>query len=203
VNLAGKRQLWVQGGTPQAPVPSGHSFAVLRCGIDGRTGGNTQWIGYPTGARHVVLLRLLRARGHGHRHAHREAAHVAGGGLPQRVPFTSTLSQSGTFALTGRQQRDVVRPAVGRGAPDPAQLPAGWQLADVSCAASKTSVDHTSGLAEVTLVAGENVVCSYVLAPADRAAGLTVRAYAEGGSRGVRRDRHVRRAGGSAPVSLR
>ena len=202
VNLAGKRQLWVQGGTPQAPVPTGHSFAVLRCGIDGRTGGNTQWIGYPTGARHVfcyayyvrgatatgtltVKLRTSRAVGY-----------------PQRVPFTSTLSQSGTFTLTADSSETSFVRLSGEAHRIQPQLPAGWQLADVSCAASKTSVDHTSGLAQVTLVAGENVVCSYVLAPPTAPSGLTVRAYAEGGSGAFGVTVTSGGAGGSAPVSL-
>jgi hypothetical protein len=180
VNLAGKRQLWVQGGTAATPVPSGHSFAVLRCGIDGRTGGNTQWIGFPAGARHAycyayyvrgatatgtitVKLRTSKAVGY-----------------PQRIPFGSTLSQSGTFALTADSSETAFVRLSGQPYRVEPQLPAGWQLADASCAASSAQVDR-AGRAEVTLVAGENVTCSYVVTPPAAPAGLTLRAFTEGG----------------------
>lgn len=182
VNLAGKRQLWAQGGTAAAPVPTGHSFAVMRCGIDGRTGGNTQWIGYPTGVRHVfcyayyvrgatatgtltVKLRTTRAVGY-----------------PQRIPFTSTLSQGGTFALTADTSETSFVRLSGEPHRLQPQLPAGWQLSDASCSASSAQVDEATGRADVTLVGGENAVCSYALAPPSAPPGLTLRAYAEGGS---------------------
>jgi hypothetical protein len=181
-NLAGKKQLWAQGGTAAAPVPTGHSFAVMRCGIDGRTGGNTQWIGFPTGARHVfcyayyvrgatatgtltVKLRTDRAVGY-----------------PQRVPFTSTLSQGGTFALTADTSETSFVRLSGEAHRLQPQLPTGWRLADAACSASSATVDQATGLATVTLVAGENATCSYVLAPPAAPAGLTLRAYAEGGT---------------------
>jgi hypothetical protein len=182
MNLAGKRQLWVQGGTPATPVPTGSSFAVLRCGIDGRTGGNTQWIGYPTGVRHVfcfayyvrgatatgtltVKLRTSRAVGY-----------------PQRVPFASTLSQSGTFALTADSSETSFVRLSGEPHRLQPQLPAGWALDDATCAASSAQVDAATGRADVTLVAGENVTCSYVLVPPAAPSGLTLRAFAEGGA---------------------
>lgn len=182
VKLAGKRQLWVQGGTAAAPVPSGHSFAELRCGIDGRTGGNTQWIGFPAGTRHAycyayyvrgatatgtitVKLRTSKAVGY-----------------PQRIPFTSTLSHSGTFALAADSSEAAFVRLSGQTYRVEPQLPAGWQLADASCAASAAQVAQASGRAEVTLVAGENVTCSYVVTPPAAPAGLTLRVFAEGGA---------------------
>jgi hypothetical protein len=51
--LAVRRQLWVQGATPDRPVQPGYSFGALRCAVDGRTGGNVQWLTFPPGVRHV------------------------------------------------------------------------------------------------------------------------------------------------------
>jgi hypothetical protein len=182
MNLAGKRQLWVQGGTPSDPVPNGLQFATLRCGIDGRTGGNTQWIGYLPGTRNTycyayyvrgaaptgtvtVKLRTTKAVGY-----------------PQRVPFTSNLSQSGTFPLTADSSSASFTRVSGETYRVQPQLPAGWRLGDVNCTASRQVVDLGTGQVDITLVAGENVTCSYAVTPPTAGPGLTVRAVSEGGA---------------------
>jgi len=182
VKLAAKRQLWVQGGTAAAPVPTGTSFAVLRCGIDGRTGGNTQWIGYPSGARHVFCYAyyVRGATATGTLTIKLRTSKAVG--YPQRVPFASSLSQSGSFALTADSSETSFVRLSGEAHRLQPQLPAGWQLADATCAASTAQVDQASGRADVTLVAGENAICSYVLTPPAAPPGLTLRVYAEGGS---------------------
>jgi hypothetical protein len=59
VALAAKASsLWAQGGTPPDPVldqayPGKFGFGALRCAVDILNGDNVEWIGYPTGARHV------------------------------------------------------------------------------------------------------------------------------------------------------
>jgi Domain of unknown function (DUF5979) len=50
--------LWIQGGTPTDPIldeqhPGLYGFAALRCAVDNLNGDNVEWIGYPSGARHV------------------------------------------------------------------------------------------------------------------------------------------------------
>ncbi len=100
MNLAGKRELWVQGGTPAAPVPSGLQFAVLRCGIDGRTGGNAQWIGYLPGSRHVFCFAYYVRNAAPTGTVAVKLRTTKAVGYAQRVPFTSNLSQSGSFQLT-------------------------------------------------------------------------------------------------------
>jgi hypothetical protein len=181
MNLAGKRQLWVQGGTPGAPVPDGLQFAVLRCAVDGRTGGNAQWIGYLPGTRHVfcfayyvrgaaptgtvaVKLRTTKAVGYA-----------------QRVPFASNLSQSGSFPMTTDSSSASFVRLSGETYRLRPQLPPGWRLADVSCSASRQVVDLGTGQVDVTLVGGENVTCSYAITPPAAQPGLTVRALSEGG----------------------
>jgi hypothetical protein len=181
INLAAKRQLWVQGGTPAAPVPTGTSFAVLRCGIDGHTGGNAQWIGYPTGVRHVFCFAYyVRATATGTLTVKLRTSRAVG--YPQRIPFASTLSQSGAFALTADSSETSFVRLSGEPYRLQPQLPAGWGLEDATCAASSAKVDPATGRADVTLVAGENVTCAYVLAPPAAPAGLTLRAFADGGA---------------------
>lgn len=181
MSLAGKRQLWIQGGTPSKPVPDGLQFAVLRCGIDGRTGGNVQWIGYLPGSRHAycyayyvrgaaqagtvtVKLRTTKAVGY-----------------PQRIPFASNLSQSGSFPMTADSSSASFVRVSGETYRMRPQLPAGWRLADVTCSASKQVVDVGTGQVDVTPVVGESVSCSYAVTPPAAGPGLTVRAISEGG----------------------
>jgi hypothetical protein len=172
----------VQGGTAAAPVPTGHSFAVLRCGIDGRTGGNSQWVGFAAGVRHAYCYAyyVRGATATGTLTVKLRTSKAVG--YPQRIPFASTLSQSGTFALTADSSETAFVRLSGQPYRVEPQLPAGWQLADASCAASSAQVDQASGRAEVTLVAGENVTCSYVVTPPAAPAGLTLRVFTEGGA---------------------
>ena len=54
------RQLWMQGGTPGDPLLAaarpGYGFGALRCAADGHAGGNVQWLGFPSGVRHVFCF---------------------------------------------------------------------------------------------------------------------------------------------------
>ena len=50
--------LWVQGGTPADPIlnqahPGEYGFGALRCALDNLNGDNVEWVGFPSGARHV------------------------------------------------------------------------------------------------------------------------------------------------------
>jgi hypothetical protein len=48
--------LWVQGGTPSAPLnglQQEYGFGALRCGIDNLNGDNVEWIGFSGQARHT------------------------------------------------------------------------------------------------------------------------------------------------------
>ncbi|GAA1028405.1 hypothetical protein GCM10009557_13320 [Virgisporangium ochraceum] len=181
MNLAGKRELWVQGGTPSAPVPDGLQFAALRCAIDGRTGGNAQWIGYLPGSRHAfcyayyvrgaaptgtftVKLRTTKAVGY-----------------PQRVPFGSNLSQSGTFPMTADSSSVSFTRVSGETYRLRPQLPAGWRLADVTCSASRQVVDLGTGQADVTLLPDETATRTFAVTAPTAGPGLTVRAVSEGG----------------------
>jgi hypothetical protein len=197
VRLAGRRQLWVQGGTPAQPVQDGYAFGALRCAVDGRTGGNVQWLTFPAGIRHVfcyayyvkgagtpgtVTVRMRTTRPIGY---------------PQPVPFKSDLSFAPTSVFTLASSGDPVEESFARTATPTnsapytisPQLPSGWRMAEVTCSASRPdnasatsawSIDQPTGTASVTLAAGDAVVCAYSLDPPAVPAGLTMRLYSPG-----------------------
>jgi hypothetical protein len=192
VRLAGGRQLWVQGGTPTQPVPDGYAFGALRCAVDGRTGGNIQWLTFPAGIRHVycyayyvkgpgtpgtVTVRLRTTRPIGY---------------PQPVPLRSDLSFAPSGVFTLASSGDPVEQSFARTAGQFAiapQVPTGWRVAEATCTASRPdggsatstwNVDAPTGTADVTLAAGDAVVCAYTLEPPAVPAGLTVRLFSPG-----------------------
>jgi hypothetical protein len=181
MNLAGKRELWAQGGTPAAPLPSGLLFAVLRCGIDGRTGGNAQWIGFLPGTRHAFCFAYYVRGAAPTGTVTVKLGTTKAVGYPQRVVFGSNLSQSGSFALTADSSSVSFVRLSGETYRLLPQLPPGWRLGGVTCAASKQVVDTGTGQADVVPVPGESVTCTYAVTPPDAPPGLTVRAVSEGG----------------------
>ena len=50
--------LWVQGGTPTAPVasPDKYAFGALRCGVDNLNGDNVEWVTFPNDSIHVFCF---------------------------------------------------------------------------------------------------------------------------------------------------
>jgi hypothetical protein len=197
VRLAGRRQLWVQGGTPTQPAQDGYAFGALRCAVDGRTGGNVQWLTFPAGIRHVfcyayyvkgagtpgtVTVRMRTTRPIGY---------------PQPVPFKSDLSFAPNSVFTLASSGDPVDESFARTATPTnstpytisPQLPSGWRVAEVTCSASRSdnasatsawNIDQPTSTASVTLAAGDAVVCAYSLDPPAVPAGLTVRLYSPG-----------------------
>jgi hypothetical protein len=197
VRLAGRRQLWVQGGTPSQPQPDGYAFGALRCAVDGRTGGNIQWLSFPAGIRHVYCYAYyVKGAGTGGTVTIRMRT-TRPIGYPQRVPFKSDLSfaPDSVFALASSGEPVVTsftRTATPTGAAPYAiqpQPPAGWRVAEVACTASRPdgasptsawNVDVPTGTASVTLATGDAVVCAYSLEPPAVPPGLTLRLFSPG-----------------------
>jgi hypothetical protein len=194
VRLATRRQLWVQGGTPDQPVQSGSGFGALRCAVDGHTGGNVQWVTFPAGVRHVfcfayyvrspgatgtVTVRVKPSRPIGY---------------PRRIGFQSDLSHApeGKFGLT--TTGDAVDTSFTRAAgSDPyplvAQPPDGWKVAAIACsvshsgggsAASTAVTDPPAGKVIIVLAPGDLVACEYTVDPPAQPAGLSLKVYAGG-----------------------
>jgi hypothetical protein len=184
VGLAARRQLWVQGGTPDKPVGDGYALGALRCAADGQTPGNVQWLSFPSGTRHVFCYAYyVKGAGDGGTVTVRMRT-TRPVSYPQRVPFSSGLSLApdGGFALasSGEQVEAAFTrlPAAYRVQPHP---PAGWRLAGAECAASRPDgrparsasvVETKTGATSVTLAAGDVVVCTYSLEPPAQPPGL-------------------------------
>jgi hypothetical protein len=188
VRLAARRQLWVQGGSPDQPVQSGYGFGALRCAVDGRTGGNIQWVTFPAGVRHVfcyayyvkgpvetgtITVRMRPSRPVGY---------------PQRVAFQSDLSRSGDGSFNLSSSNDAVeasfaRPAGSHPYTVRAQPPDGWRVSGLTCAATKGSsatTDVATGASVVVLAPRDQVTCEYTLEPPAAPPGLTLRVFTAG-----------------------
>jgi hypothetical protein len=197
IRLAGQRQLWVQGGTPADPLLTGSvpglAFAALRCGVDGRSGGNVGWITFPAGVRHVFCYAyyvrtppptgtvVIRAR----------ATSMVS--YPQRIPFTSPLSfaTGSMFALTTTGEPvDATFTRIAGAYRVTPQTPPGWRLTESTCTATRTgggavkstaTVDPVTGAADLHLAGGDVLTCGYGFEPPVDPAGLTVRVVSMGG----------------------
>ncbi|GII21152.1 hypothetical protein Pme01_07490 [Planosporangium mesophilum] len=192
IALAARRQLWVQGGTPDRPVGDGSGFGALRCAVDGRTAGNLQWLSFPSGVRHVFC------------YAYYVKGAAAGGtvtvrmrttrpvGYPQPVPFVSGLTNAtdGQFSLAGSGEpveASFTRPPASYQVTP--RVPAGWRVAGVTCgasrsdgrsAASRSSVDAATATASVALAAGDTVLCTYSMEPPALPRGLSLKLFGAG-----------------------
>jgi hypothetical protein len=199
VRLAVRRQLWVQGGTPDDPLLAkaykGYSFGALRCGIDGHTNGNTQWVGFPPGARHVFCFAYYvhTAPYPGTVTVRVRPTRPVGYAQPFTFQSDLTRAPSGQFAVSSAGEpadATYVRAGGATYAVQP-QLPPGWRLVELTCAAARpgggkatstSTTDPATGRASVALVTGETVTCTYSVDPPPLGPGLTVRVLSENGS---------------------
>ena len=198
------RGLWVQGGRPGDPLlgDAKLGFGALRCAVDGRSGGNVQWLGFPSGIRHVFC------------YAYYVRGDTAGGasgapatgtivvkarltrpvGYPQRFGFTTSFGYqaAGRFTLTSAgdgAEASFVRLANGDQQQIVGEVPPGWRLAGLSCAAVRSGgvatgtsvVDVPAGRAELRLGARETTTCVYTYEPPAVPAGLSVMVFSAGG----------------------
>jgi hypothetical protein len=200
VRLAGRRQLWVQGGTPRDPLlagvlgKAGYGFGALRCGIDGQQGGNTQWLGFAAGTRHAFCFAYYVRATPGAGTVVVRVRPARAVGYPQPFPFSSTLAYSagGAFTITtaGEPAQAMFVRSPGGYAVQGA-LPAGWSVADLACAVSRpgggpasSTASTDPGAAKVAgaLAAGDLVTCVYTVTPPAAPPGLSLTVYAENGS---------------------
>jgi len=193
-----KRQLWVQGGTPQQPLPSGHSFGVLRCSTDGHTGGNTQWLGFAAGARHAYCYAYYVRGGGATGNVVVRTRTTRPVGYAQPFAFTSTLSQAGRFTVAG-DGGEVTFTRTAKAYTLTPQLPSGWRLADVTCGGRKVTADKATGRTDITLSGEETATCVYTFEPPATPAGLSVLLQAD--AVGAAFDVRVEGSGG--PYQLR
>ncbi len=201
LRLAGRRQLWVQGGTPGDPLLSsepgagGYGFGVLRCGVDGQAGTNVQWLGFASGTRHAFCYAyyVRGAAQAGTVTVRVRASRALGYPRPFAFPSPLSFAPQGRFTLasTGPAAEASFVRAAGASYPVQLQLPSGWALADLVCAAarpggaattSSVTTDRGTARATLTLAAAEAVTCTFVVDPPPVTPGLTLAVYADNGS---------------------
>jgi uncharacterized repeat protein (TIGR01451 family) len=185
--------LWAQGGTPEDPIlnkqyPGEYGFGALRCALDDVNGDNVEWVGFPSGVRHVFCFAyyvqppptagtiVIRKQIQG-------TAKTT-----ELFPFKGNLSfnQNGLFSLAVKDgqaaQQSFIRAGTGPGeAPWNAQelLPANWKLTGLQCTSqsghSTTSTDLTSATVSIVLADEDTVTCTYTDEFVPPNGGLTIR----------------------------
>jgi uncharacterized repeat protein (TIGR01451 family) len=185
--------LWAQGGTPEDPIlnkqyPGEYGFGALRCALDDVNGDNVEWVGFPSGVRHVfcfayyvqppptagtiVIRKQIRGTAK----------------TTELFPFKGNLSfnQNGLFSLAVKEgqaaQQSFIRAGTGPGeAPWNAQelLPANWKLTGLQCISqsghSTTSTDLAMAAVSIVLADEDTVTCTYTDEFVPPNGGLTIR----------------------------
>jgi uncharacterized repeat protein (TIGR01451 family) len=196
---AERNALWLQGGTPQDPVldsdpqfAGGYGFGALRCAIDDLNGDNVETIQFPGGTRHMYCYAyyVTPPPSSGTIVIRKE---VVGSQAPETFAFGGNVSYNagGAFELTASESDadsiEFVRAETGPGdAPwtvveDPRD---GWTLTDISCTsqASTTATDPAAGSAQISLVAGDTVTCTFTNRLTPPAGALVLRKVTKGGT---------------------
>jgi uncharacterized repeat protein (TIGR01451 family) len=171
--------LWLQGGTPDDPVldktyPGQYGFAALRCAVDDLNGDNVEWIGYPSGAKHVFCF------------AYYVTPPPTSGTIIVKKVVSSPANANQTFSFGGNltfNGNGTFQLAVQNGAPasetffraetEPGKapwsvqemVPPGWSLTDLACKSqtgkSTTTTNAAKATATITLAAADTVTCTY------------------------------------------
>ncbi len=193
---ANGNSLWIQGGTPTDPVlngpfPGQYGFGALRCAIDNLNGDNVEWIGYPSGARHVFC------------YAYYVKPPPTSGTIIVRKEVDAPATQpSASFRFVGNisfNADDSFTLNAGPGKPGAEtfyraggaswnfteQVPAGWQLTKITCTSATSGSTSTTDLATakttVALASGDTVTCTYSDRLTPPTAGLLITKITRGG----------------------
>ena len=191
IDLAGKADLWVQGGrstirSTTRTFPGKYGFGALRCAIDNLNGDNVEFVSYPQGRQPRLLLLLRRLPPPDPRHDHRqEADHPGRPGHPDLPlhrqhllrPQPRLLPRDGLLQPQGRAgQGGVDQLRSRRGAPQrcPLDLPGGVHPGLDPAVGEVREPDRVSkfeppigppaegGKVSVRLAGNDTVTCTYV-----------------------------------------
>jgi uncharacterized repeat protein (TIGR01451 family) len=187
--------LWIQGGTPADPIlnqpyPGQYGFGALRCAIDDLNGDNVEWISVPQGSRHVFCYAYyVQPPPTSGTIIVRKAIDAPPGAARVTFPFTGNISfdPDRSFTVSAAPNQPGAITFYRAGGSDWSfreQVPAGWQLASLTCAAAGTStstVDPASAAATVHLVGGDVVTCTFTDEFHPPAAALTLAKATTGG----------------------
>ncbi len=209
--------LWAQGGTTTDPVlnipyPGQYGFGALRCAIDDINGDNVEWIGYPSGTRHVFCFAYYVKPPPTSGTIVIRKQITAPAGTSESFPFEGnvTFNGSGQFLLgipAGQTsaQETFIRAETTPGSPPweaTEVVPPNWRLSGLSCS-SKTgaSISQTNIAAAhvaITLASADTVTCTYTDQFIPPPGGLLLRKVTNGGTGEF--DFAVTPAGGGNPT---
>jgi hypothetical protein len=172
--------LWTQGGTTTDPLlnglfPGQYGFGALRCSIDNLNGDNVEWIGFPSGSKHVfcyyyavkpppsagtIVVRKSLATGTNGPAQFRYVGNISYTATNDftLTPASDTASASETFIRAAGDSWDFEE-----------QATSGFALVSLTCEETKppevgeaSSWVVTGAKAVVKVGDGATVVCTYV-----------------------------------------
>ena len=185
--------LWIQGGTPTDPILDAvpqfegrYGFGALRCAIDNLNGDNVEWIGYPQGVRHVFCYAYYvePPPTSGTIVIRKESTADAAETFSYRSDLT--YDPSGRFSLSasaGQSDQETFYRAAGlRPWTVTEEVPAGWELTELTCTNTGSStISYSGATASIVLAAGDLVTCTYKNRPKPPPGQLSVRKVTVGG----------------------
>jgi hypothetical protein len=199
VDRAARNSLWLQGGTPEDPVlysdprfAGRYGFGALRCAIDDLNGDNVESIQFPASTRHMFCYAyyVTPPPSSGTIVVRKQ---VVGSEAPASFGFTGNLSynEGGAFDLSASEDDpgsiEFVRAETGPG-DEPwtvvEDLLDGWTLTGLSCTsgASATTTDLAARQAQIRLVAGDTVTCTFTNRLTPPAGALVLRKITRDGT---------------------
>jgi uncharacterized repeat protein (TIGR01451 family) len=201
--------LWVQGGTPEDPIlakehPEEYGFAALRCAIDNLNGDNVEWVGYPTGTKHVFCYAYyVTPPPNAGVITIRKKAINAPAGSKETFDFGGNVSYNpgGKFSIqtappSYEGQETFVRGETTEGAQPwtvNEDLPANWVLKGISCSSanaeeeegepeSSFTVNEATREVGIYLAESDHATCTYENEFVPPPGKLTVRKLTLGGA---------------------
>ncbi len=157
---AKRNTLWIQGGTVADPIldqefPGVYGFGALRCAIDDLNGDNVEWISFPSGTDHVFCYAyyVRPPPTSGTIVIRKEVDSPPGANETFAFDGNLSFNASGVFDLVvkdGKPASQTFFRAAGQDWTVREQVPAGWDLTSLVCAAeqegeSSIEVDEKAG----------------------------------------------------------
>ncbi len=210
--------LWAQGGTPADPIldvpyPGQFGFGALRCAIDNLNGDNVEWIGFPSGTRHVFCFAYYVKPPPTSGTIVIRKQIEAPAGTAETFPFEGniTFNADGRFSLgvasgqTSAQETFIrAQTTTGHEPWNVRELvPPNWRLSGLTCSSQTGGSTAATSLADasaaITLGAGDTVTCTYTDQFVAPDGGLLLRKVSYGAT--GRFDFAVAPAGGGSPTA--
>jgi uncharacterized repeat protein (TIGR01451 family) len=199
VDASGRNSLWIQGGTTTDPVlfaqprfAGRYGFGALRCAIDDLNGDNVETIAFPSGTRHMFCYAyyVTPPPSSGTIEIRKE---VAGSEESESFHFSGNLSynEGNVFDLSASEDNpgsmEFVRGETREGEPPwtvVEDLMEGWSLTALTCdsQSSPTTTNLQTRTAQISLVAGDRVTCTFTNRLTPPAGALVLRKVTRDGT---------------------